>query len=339
MTRQLTSVMATLSDLRANPDFVRLLRKSGADSVRINSAHVTPEILAEMVKTVRSTAPDMKILMDTKGPELRTNDVTAPIRLKEGDEVEIHTSTLPCSDNKIRTSINGITALAEPGITILLDDGAIAIEVTEVDETETIHGVTSRGGCLDARKTMAFSHGRLPALPAVSERDRLMIEAAREVGIDMIAHSFVRSAADVEAVREVTAGSDIRLYAKIECREALKRLDEIIEAADGILVARGDLGTAVDVTEIPAIQNDVVMRCRRIGRPTIVATQILQSMIHSPVPTRAELSDIALAVMEGVDCLLLCGETAMGDYPAECVDIMSRTIKSVELNSLRCKIN
>lgn len=330
--------MATLADNRATAEFIDSLRANGADSVRINSAHVSPETLSEMVALVRSAAPGFKILMDTKGPELRTNEASSPLNLREGDNVEISTSTLPCSGYAIHTSTNGIVQLASPTDEIYLDDGAIAIEVISTDGGK-IRGRVTRGGQLDSRKTMAFSHGRLPDLPAVSQRDLQMIRAAQRSGIDMIAHSFVRSPNDVEAVRRAAADSNLRIYAKIECREAIANLDAIISAADGILVARGDLATAIDPADIPALQYDILMRCRKAGRPTIVATQILQSMIQSPVATRAELSDIALAVMEGADCLLLCGETAMGRYPAECVATMAKTIRSVESNSLRCKIN
>lgn len=323
-----TKIMATLSDRRASANFINALFEAGAESLRINSAHVEPSTLGEMVRLIRSTAPSMKILMDTKGPEMRTTDCPTPIHLKEGDTVEVATSTEPTVPGRIHTPAKGIASLAHIGDYLLIDDGAIEVEITAT-ENDKIYGKVTTGGTLESRKTMAFSHGELPDLPAVSERDQLMIRAASETGIDMIAHSFVRSAKDVEAVRQAACNPYIEIYTKIECRDALANLDSIIAAADGILIARGDLATAIDPTTIPAIQYEIARRCRQAGKPFIVSTQILHSMTDNPRPTRAETSDIALGVMEGADRLLLCGETAQGLYPAECVDTMRRTIESV----------
>lgn len=323
-----TKIMATLSDRRASAEFIKALYNAGAESLRINSAHVEPATLGEMVKMVRSTAPAMKILMDTKGPEMRTTDCPTPLQLTEGEIFEISTSDSPTEHGHIHTRAEGIVDLAHTGDLMLIDDGVIEIEITGT-ENHRIYGIVRRGGMLESRKTMAFSHGELPDLPAVSERDRLMIRAASETGIDMIAHSFVRRAEDVEAVRQAANNPHIEIYAKIECRDALANLDPIIAAADGILIARGDLSTAVDPTTIPALQYKIARRCREAGKPFIVSTQILNSMIDNPRPTRAETSDIAIGVMEGADRLLLCGETAQGAYPVECVETMHRTIESV----------
>ena len=322
-----TKIMATLADNRASAEFVRSLREAGLDSVRINSAHVTPEGLRRVVDLVRSVDPDIAILMDTKGPELRTTAPAAPITLAPGDLLMFGFGTEPStSDRLLCASSPEICDYISLGDTLKIDaDGFISCRV-------------SRGGSFDARKTIALPGGQLPPLPAVSDRDREMILAGAKAGIDMIAHSFVRSAADVEAVRSLIEGSDIELYAKIECRQGVEKMEEIARAADGLLVARGDLATAIDIAEIPVVQYRALMLCRSMSRRSIVATQILQSMISAPAPTRAEVSDIALAVMEGADTLLLCGETAQGSFPRECVDTMRRTILSVESNSLRCKI-
>lgn len=332
--------MATLADNRATVDFVRSLRRAGMDSVRINSAHVDPQTLRRLVGLVRSVDPDIAILMDTKGPELRTTDVASPIVLSEGATLLFgYGEDSSSADRLLSASSADIAEYISPGDTLKIDDGAIELRAEEPEADGLILCRVTRGGTIDARKTIALPGGKLPPLPAVSERDREMILAGAEEGIDMIAHSFVRSAADVEEVRRLIAGSSIELYAKIECRQAVERMEEIALAADGLLVARGDLATAIDIAEIPVVQYQALTLCRRLRRRSIVATQILQSMIASPSPTRAEVSDIALAVMEGAETLLLCGETAQGRYPEECVGVMRRTILSVESNFLRCKIS
>lgn len=331
-----TGIMATLSDARATEAFVTLLRDAGMDAVRINSAHVSPEMFCKMVKIVRSVDPGIRILMDTKGPEVRTTDAPEPMMLDVGDKVEIVSAVggEPCSGSRIYTAVAGLDRCVSPGTVVLIDDGLIAVEVGNITDG-VIHGRVVRGGTLGSRKTIAFDRGELPPLPPVSRRDRLMLEAARDMGIDMVAHSFVRSREDVEAVRSVLDDSGIVLFAKIECRSAVANMVDIIDAADGVLVARGDLGTAYALSEIPVLQHEIMRRCHAAAKPTIVSTQILQSMLVSPQPTRAEMSDVALAVMEGADWLLLCGETAQGSYPAECVGVMRRTVESVEAKGLR----
>lgn len=306
------------------------------DSVRINSAHIEPQTLRRMVELVRSVDPEIAILMDTKGPELRTTEVACPITLPEGGEVVFGYGTAASTAERLLCAAAAdIADYIDAGDLLRIDDGAIEMEAVEKKPDGLVRCRITRGGVLDARKTIALAGGKMPPLPAVSERDRINILAGVEVGIDMIAHSFVRSADDVEAVRGLIEGTGIELFAKIECRQAIGRMEEIAGAADGLLVARGDLGTAIDVAEIPIVQYRALSLCRRMKRRSIVSTQILQSMISAPVPTRAEVSDIALAVMEGAGTLLLCGETARGRYPEECVSVMRRTIDAVESASLK----
>lgn len=326
-----TKIMATLANDRATTEFVGRLRSRGLDSVRINSAHVDPPTISRMVQIVRSVDPGIKILMDTKGPELRTTALSAPIQLNVGDTIALDSTTTdaPSSARRIFVAVDDLYRYVAVGQEIQFDDGAIAAEIIAID-APVISARITRSGTLGSRKTVALQSAELPPLPAVSERDKVNILAAKESGIDMIAHSFVRSAADVNAVRSLIENTGIQLFAKIECRQAIDNLDEILQAADGLLVARGDLGTAISICQIPALQYEIAGRCRAAGKPTIVATQILNSMISSPLPTRAEVSDIALGVIEGVDTLLLCGETAIGSYPEECVDTMRQTIESVE---------
>lgn len=333
-----TSIMATVADVRCTEDFVAMLSGAGMKGVRINSAHVSPEVFRRMVTLIRRVNPGIKILMDTKGPEMRTTALPAPLEVKEGDSLTLCSGREDSEKDLIRIAVDNLEKYVREGASVIMDDGEILLEVVAV-EGPMIRCRATNSGVLDSRKTVAFPGMPVPPLPAVSERDRLNIAVAVETGIDMIAHSFVRSASDVEAVRELLAGSHTALYSKIECREALDNLEEIVAASDGILVARGDLGTSIPLQEIPAEQLRAARAARAAGKPLILATQILQSMISRPAPTRAELSDITLAVMEGFDWLLLTGETAQGQYPRECVEILDKTIRNAENNNLRCLIS
>ncbi len=325
--------MATVADDRCTRGFVESLRRAGMDSVRINSAHVDPDAIRRMIEVIRDVDPAIRVLMDTKGPEIRTTALTPGVdvvMLNAGNVVKVHSAPGGItSAREICIAVGELEQHLRAGNELLLDDAAIALEVTDVCEGYVLARVT-RGGALGARKTVAVPGVELPPLPAVSDRDRRNIAAARECGIDMIAHSFVRSRADVESVRELIEGTAIELYSKIECCEALQNLDEIIEASDGVLIARGDLGSQVDLWRVPAIQDHVALKCREKGLPFILSTQILDSMMARPLPTRAELSDIALAVRQGASTLLLTGETARGEYPEACVEIMRRTIEATE---------
>lgn len=326
--------MATVADVRCTTDFVAALYRTGMRGVRINSAHVSPDTFRRMTAVIRSVSEDIKILMDTKGPEVRTAPLPRPMAITEGCTYRFSSDAEDTDAIGIRVA--DIGRYVEVGTEMLVDDGELRFEVVSVKgDTLTCRALNS--GELDSCKTVAFTGVEVPPLPAVSDRDRENIRVAVEQNIDMIAHSFVRSAADVEAVRELIAGSGITLYAKIECSEALDNLEEITSAADGVLVARGDLGTHIPLPCIPGAQFRAADTAHKAQKPLILATQILQSMMTRPQPTRAELSDIALACFEGFDWLLLTGETARGEYPAECVDILYRTIE--EASKIPCKLS
>lgn len=332
-----TRIMATLATSRCSTDFVRSLVGEGMEAVRINSAHVTPFDIENIISTVRAVDAGIKILMDTKGPEIRTAPLSGPdLVLHQGDHVSLLSSQEPSVGSCIHVCVENLHSFLAPGCRIVLDDGEIELEVIAIDGN-CVKAEVVKSGTLGSRKTVNIPGVEIPPLPAVSMRDRQNIEAARKFGIDMIAHSFVRSVSDVQAVRECS-GPGIQIYSKIECPQAVDNLDGILGASDGLLVARGDLGTCMPLEQVPSLQYAVAMSCRAAGKPFIVSTQILQSMCGSPSPTRAEVSDIALAVMEGADWLLLCGETALGRYPAQCVAMMRRTISSTEKSGLRCKI-
>lgn len=334
-----TRIMATVADDRCTREFVERLHSLGMEGVRINSAHVSPQTMREMIALIRSVSPSITILIDTKGPEIRTTDIaaSAPIYMPEGHRVLLRSGSEPTTSECVCVMVDGLERYASAGCRILLDDGEIEL-VADAVGADGVKARVVKAGNLDSRKTLNIPGTEIPPLPAVSPRDLLSLRAAVEAGADIVAHSFVRSAADVLAVREVIAGSPVRLYAKIECREGVENIRSILEVSDGLLVARGDLGAQIDPADIPAVQLQALSLCHAAGKPSIVATHILQSMMQNPSPTRAELSDIALGVMEGASWLLLTGETARGEYPGECIDIMRRTIAATVNANLSCRL-
>lgn len=336
--------MATITAERCTDEFIGRMCAAGVDGVRINSAHADAAAIKEMVAKVRRHKEDMDVLIDTKGPEMRTTHVgnCREVELGVGNVVElrgIDAQQLTQTDSSkhpvttaecIWIGVPQFHSYLEEGMRVLIDDGAICMIVESVDDDRGVAVArVEDGGLLGGCKTVALSSGLIPPMPAVSHRDRLSLEAAIEAGANIVAHSFVRSAADVEAVKEIVGERGVKVYAKIECRSAIKNMEEIARAADGVLVARGDLGAAVPLYEMPLWQQRIMTVARESERPTIVSTQILQSMMSNPWPTRAETSDVALAVVQGADCLLLCGETAQGEYPIEAIEMMRLTADSV----------
>lgn len=334
-----TKIMATVADNRCNPGFIERLHSLGMEGVRINSAHVSPEGLKQIIATVRAVNPSITILIDTKGPEIRTTAISGDkeIEILEGKNVTLRSGDSDTTAEIINVMVGGLAEYAAPGCRILLDDGEIELTVESVNGDDVLAKVV-KGGKLGSRKTLNIPGRDIPPLPAVSARDRLSLLAAAEAGGDIVAHSFVRSATDILAVRDVLAGSGVKVYAKIECQEGVENLGSILDVSDGLLVARGDLGAQIPQETIPAVQHTILSLCNKAGKPAIIATHILQSMMTSTVPTRAELSDIALGVMEGASWLLLTGETARGEHPEECIDIMRRTIIATTKANLSCSL-
>lgn len=324
--------MATVADIRCNPVFLEDLFAAGAEQVRINSAHVSPGDFARMVEIIRMVRPQTPILMDTKGPEIRTTALHGGISAIEVSRGDIFTIT-PTPDAPTRPGVIGLTFHApgvfSPGQHLLIDDATLEFEVTAVDPDGTAIVKALTDGSLGSRKSVNIPGADISALPAVTERDAANLAMAASLGIDMVAHSFVRNASDVGHVRallDAAGGRAVRLFAKIECESALNHFSEILDAADGILVARGDLGMEVKPELIPALQEAIIRRARLAGKPVIVATQFLNSMFNAPHPTRADIADIAQATRQGADTLLLCGETAAGNFPAESTAVMRRAI-------------
>ena len=327
-----TKIVATVSDLRCDVDFVKKLYKAGMNVVRMNTAHVDFEGLDRLVSNVREVSEKIALLMDTKGPEIRTTKCEdGDIHLKTGEKVIIKGNPKGLSNKDvIFVSYADITNDVGVGSHILFDDGEIDIVVEEVQGNE-LHCEVLNNGVLGSRKSVNVPGVRIN-LPSLTERDLEFIHYAIEKDIDFIAHSFVRNAQDVLAIQEILDAHDsqIKIIAKIENQEGVENIDEILEVVHGVMVARGDLGIEIPQERIPLVQRQLIRKCVEAKKPVIVATQMLHSMIKNPRPTRAEVTDVANAIYYRTDAIMLSGETAYGNYPIEAVKTMSSIAKEVE---------
>lgn len=326
-----TKIVCSISDLRCDVDFIRSLFNAGMNVVRMNTAHATPEGLRKIIHNVRAVSPHIGILIDTKGPEVRTTGIAQPITYKTGEVVKIFgRPEMDTTHDIINVSFPDFALDVKAGDDILFDDGAIDMKVQEI-VGPTVYAEVQNDGVLGAHKSVNVP-GEHIDLPALTERDRRNILLAIDEDIDFIAHSFVRSAADVEAVQKILDEhhSDIKIISKIENQEGVDNIDEIIHASYGVMVARGDLGIEVPVERIPGIQRNIIRKCVEHHKPVIVATQMLHTMINNPRPTRAEVTDIANAIYSNTDALMLSGETALGKYPLEAVKTMAAIAEQAE---------
>ncbi len=331
-----TKIVATVSDVRCGVDFIQQLYDAGMNVVRLNTAHQGPEGMRRVINNVRKVSIRFAFPVDTKVPEVRSTVCEQPIDFEKGDRVRIvgdptQTTTRDC----IAVSYTGFVHDMHVGVRILIDDGDLGLVVEEKGDDYVVCRVEN-SATLGARKSVNVPGVRVN-LPALTERDKTNIQFAIENDVAFIAHSFVRSKEDVLEVRRLidAAGSDIRIIAKIENQEGVDNIDEILEVADGIMVARGDLGIEVAQEFIPGIQRRLVNKAIRAHKPVIVATQMLQSMIKNPRPTRTEVTDIANAVYSRADALMLSGETAYGAYPVEAVRTMASIAWQAEVDSFQ----
>lgn len=331
-----TKIVCSISDRRCDVDFLKKLFFSGMNVVRINTAHATLDGIREIVRNTRAVSPHIGLLIDTKGPEIRTTDVDAPIEYKTGDVVKIFGRPgMITTHDILNVSYADITKDISVGDEMLFDDGAICMKVVENTGPMLVAEVMN-DGVLGARKSVNVPGVHIE-LPAVTEKDRENIYLAIDEDVDFIAHSFVRNAADVKAVQSILdeSGSDIKIISKIENQEGVDNIDEIIDASYGIMIARGDLGIEVPIEKIPGIQRRIIKKCIQKHKPVIVATQMLHTMINNPRPTRAEVTDIANAIYYRTDALMLSGETATGKYPVEAVRTMSAIAEQAEKDKMR----
>lgn len=330
-----TKIVCSISDLRCDTDFIRKLYFAGMNVVRMNTAHATPDGIRNIISNVREVSPHIGILIDTKGPEVRTTGVEKPIHYKIGDRVKIFgRPEMETTHDIVNVNYSDFAIDVHQGDHILFDDGTLDMLVEDIVGPTIIAKVLNEGD-LGAHKSVNVP-GEHIDLPALTEKDKHNIELAIDEDIDFIAHSFVRSAADVKAVQKILDEhhSDIKIISKIENQEGVDNIDEIIDASYGIMVARGDLGIEVPYEKIPGIQRMIIRKCVQKKKPVIVATQMLHTMINNPRPTRAEVTDIANAIYSNTDALMLSGETASGKYPIEAVKTMSAIAEQAEKDRL-----
>lgn len=313
-----TKIVATIGPASDNRDMIKQLYEEGVDVFRLNCSHGDHEYFTKIIKIIRSVSKEVAILLDTKGPEIRTGIIDEPIDLVEGDIVKIMNSKSPKGDNKtIHVDYMYLNELKKNDH-LLIDDGLIEVRIRD-DGT----GRVLNNGRLGSKKSVSI-RGHNVKLPFISEKDKRDIKYGVEQGVDFIAASFVRKPSDIEELRYEIKGSDIRIISKIEHPEAVKHIEEIVNLSDGIMVARGDLGVEISLEKVPRIQNRIIKMCNVIGKPVIVATQMLESMNVNPRPTRAEVSDVAQAILAGTDAVMLSGETAAGKYPLNAVRTMAK---------------
>ncbi len=329
-----TKIIATLGPATESAGQLRELIAQGVDIFRLNMAHATAEWTLAVIERARAASVavnrQVAILMDVKGPEIRTGFLTTPIELKPGEDFEFYVAGGSTGVRGVDVNYPGFPHDVRIGATVLVDSGLIRLEVVAKDDVSVRCRVLTPG-VLGSRR-----HINLPGvdvnLPSLTERDMADLRTGVKVGIDFVALSFVRRSEDIVALRKllVELGSSARIIAKIEDQAGVRNLEAIVAAADGVMVARGDLGVEIDYHILPLVQTRIVETCLSLGKPVIIATHLLESMISSPMPTRAEISDVATAVRERADAVMLSGETTTGLYPLECVQVMKNIIQSIE---------
>lgn len=327
-----TKIVATLGPASSSPEMIAALFQAGVDVFRINMSHMARDKLAEQVAVIRAVEAKLKrpiaILVDLQGPKLRVGTFSGDgAMLEAGQRFVLDANPAPGDATRVYLPHPEILAALEPGHAVLVDDGKLRLTVEEASATTIVCRVVV-GGRISNRKGVSLPHTVVP-LPAMTEKDRSDLEAGLNAGADWIAVSFVQRPEDVAEVKKVAAGR-AGVMAKLEKPQAIERLDEIMDISDGLMVARGDLGVEMPLERVPGVQKRITRGARRLGKPVVVATQMLESMISSPVPTRAEVSDVATAVYEGADAVMLSAESASGAYPLEAVATMNRIAEAVE---------
>ncbi|ESR23101.1 pyruvate kinase [Lutibaculum baratangense] len=327
-----TKIVATLGPASQSREMLERLFDAGVDVFRINMSHTSHEFLRELHGRIRAVEHaknrPIGILADLQGPKLRLGTfASGETVLEVGQTFRLDQSEEPGDNSRVGVPMRAIFDALEVGHMVLLNDGRVRIEVTETGP-DHVEGIVRVGGRISDRKGINLPDTVLP-IPALTEKDRNDLEAALNIGVDWIALSFVQRPEDVAEARKITRGR-ASIMVKMEKPAAIERLDEILELSDSLMVARGDLGVELPLERVPGLQKRLTRACRYAGKPVVVATQMLESMISAPVPTRAEVSDVATAVFEGADAVMLSAESAVGEFPVEAVTMMDSIARHVE---------
>ncbi|HET7560198.1 MAG TPA: pyruvate kinase [Limnochordia bacterium] len=325
-----TKIVCTIGPATESPEQLRELLEAGMDVARLNTSHGDLAVHGERIERLRRTADELgrrvAILLDIQGPKVRIGEVPNDRLLHAGERI-VFAFAAPKGD-EIALPQPELEGQVQPGNTIFLDDGLIELVCEEAGGGRLVCR-TVVGGWLKSRKGLTVPGARLD-LPALTEADREAIRFGVEQEVDFIAASFVRNAANVRTVREALAGADTAIIAKIENAEGVENVAEILDEADGLMVARGDLGVELPPERVPFVQKQLIAACNRAGKPVVTATQMLDSMTRNPRPTRAEVTDVANAILDGTDAVMLSGETAVGEYPAQAVRVMHKIAAATE---------
>jgi len=324
-----TKIVCTIGPASESIDTLKELIKSGLNVCRLNFSHGNYEEHGKRIDNIKAARNEMKlpiaILLDTKGPEIRTGKFSSPeVNLVEGQNFIITMEDVLGDETKCTVSYKELVNDVKPGNQILIDDGLVGLAVKEIKGQEILC-IVQNAGTIKDNKGVNVPNVKIN-LPAITPKDKKDIEFGIEQGIDFIAASFVRKASDVLAIREILEehnATNIQIISKIENQEGVDNIDEILEVSDGLMVARGDLGVEIPTEDIPIVQKELIKKCNILGKPVITATQMLDSMIRNPRPTRAEVTDVANAIFDGTDAIMLSGETAAGKYPLESVKTMA----------------
>jgi len=322
MTLKKTKILCTIGPASKSPEVLRGMYQAGMNGVRINTAFGDLDQYEEMIKNVREIG-DIPILLDLKGPEIRVK-LARPIDLRTGDLIEIG------GGNPMELSYD-IYGQLSAGDRVLIDDGKVSMRVVEGDKNR-VQLAVNRGGRVEDGKGVNIP-GKHIIAPSVSEKDLRVMPLAREHDVEFIALSFVRGREDLTNLKDLAHDLQAEVIAKVENHQGVENFEEILQEADGIMVARGDLGVEMDLEMVPLIQKHMIQRCNQEGKLAITATEMLESMTSNPTPTRAEVSDVANAILDGTDTLMLSGETAIGKYPVEAVSMMTKIAEKVEVST------
>lgn len=326
MTRK-TKIIATVGPSVNSKDGIKKLVEAGADVLRLNFSHGTEEDHSNVVKWIRELEKSVAIMQDIQGPKIRTGEAKESTQFKKSDEIKITNKETISDDNIIYINYKDLFKDLNSGERIFIDDGQIVIRIIKKTKSSML-GQVEVGGELRSNQGVAFPDSKL-SVSAITKKDIADLKFGKKLDIDIVAVSFVRDANDIKKVREII-DKNIKIIAKIELKNAVKNLDSIIDEADGVMVARGDLGVQLDLEKVPFIQKQILNEANAKGKITVTATEMLQSMKESHRPTRAEVTDITNAILEGTDCVMLSAETAIGNHPEVVVSAMSDICKEAD---------